>query len=202
MEASLNESHTLTVLLRRFSGGDRTVEDTMLRRVLPQLHRVAIGILSRKFRPSGLMPAELINEAWAGNLHRGGWKIESRQHFYAIAALAMRNVMVNFARARMAQRRGEGCEPVPIDDDMSVAAPGNLEAVILAGLAMDQLEKHNSASARVVDLHYFAGFTLEDIAAITGLSFSEVRRRWEHGRDWLKGALASSQQARAATKHH
>lgn len=187
--ASTPSAHTLTRLLRRFSGGDQTVADEMLRSVLPELHRIATGMLRRQHGTAAFQPHDLIHEAWAKNLHRGGWKIENRQHFYAIAALAMRNVLIDYARSRTAHRRGSGVAPVDLSRNTEVPHPSELQSVVAAGLAMERLEKRDPASARIVDMHYFAGFTLKDIAEITGLKFTYVRQRWEFGRDWLKDSL-------------
>jgi RNA polymerase sigma factor (sigma-70 family) len=105
--------------------------------------------------------------------------------------LAMRRVLVDFARSRLAQRRGDGEAPTSLDENTLNRLPGNtdLESLVLIGSLMDQLEKANLGASRVVDLHYFAGFTLDEIAEITGLSLRQVRHRWEKGRDWLRDRM-------------
>jgi hypothetical protein len=123
-------------------------------------------------------------------LGKGGWQIQSRNHFYAIASLAMRRVLIDFGRARMTQRRGRGEELASSSRGTSVeAVAASPESLVQIGMLMDSLEKTNKEWARVVDMHYFAGFTLEEIAEISGLTLRQIRVRWEKGRDWLKDHL-------------
>jgi RNA polymerase sigma factor (TIGR02999 family) len=184
-------SPSLTKQLQSYSGGDREIAETVLREVLPRLHQIAVRELRRERYVTPLSPTELINEVWLRNLRKGGWQINSREHFYAIAALAMRRVLVDFARNRLAQRRGDGETPDSLEFNSSVssAAKSDPESIVQIGMLMDQLEQANREAARVVDMHYFAGFTLDEIAQITGLTFRQVRHLWEKGRDWLKDRL-------------
>jgi RNA polymerase sigma factor (TIGR02999 family) len=187
-QAALSSIDSLTEQLRLYSDGDKEVAEAVLREVLPKLHQIAVRELRRERYIAPLSPTELINEVWMRSINKGGWKISSRQHFYAIAALAMRRVLVDFARTRLAQRRGSGQVPDSLEGEhLNKRAEGtDLESMIRIGILMDQLEKADLQSARIVDMHYFAGFTFEEIAEITGLSFRQVRHRWEKGRDWLK----------------
>ena len=183
----VESSPSLTKQLQSFSGGDRQVAETVLREVLPKLHQIAVRELRRERYVAPLSPTELINEVWLRSLRKGGWQINSREHFYAIAALAMRRVLVDFARNRLAQRRGDG----DAQDSLEAKAPlsaGNSdpEKLVQIGMLMERLEQVNGEAARIVDMHYFAGFTLEEISEITGLTFRQVRHLWEKGRDWLK----------------
>jgi RNA polymerase sigma factor (TIGR02999 family) len=185
------DSPLLTEQLRRYSGGDLEVAEAVLREVLPKLHEIAVRELRRERYIAPLLPTELINEVWIRSLRKGGWTINSREHFYAIAALAMRRVLVDFARSRLTHRRGDGATPDSLDET-AFAGQGvhsDLESMVQIGLLMDKLETVNLGAARVVDMHYFAGFTLEEIAEITGLTFRQVRHRWEKGRDWLKDRM-------------
>lgn len=187
----MNASPLLTEQLQRFSDGDREMAEAVLRQILPKLHQIAVRELRRERFIAPLSPTELIHEVWLKNLRVGGWKINSREHFYAIAALAMRRVLIEFARSRLAERRGGRIIQESLDD-VNPAAPSinaDLESMVHIGSLMDQLEKANLPASRVVDLHYFAGFTLEEVADITGLSFKQVRHRWEKGRDWLKDRM-------------
>jgi RNA polymerase sigma factor (TIGR02999 family) len=188
---AVTSSIFLTEQLQRYSGGDLEVAEAVLREVLPKLHQIAARELRRERYIAPLSKTELIHEVWIRSLSRGGWKITSRQHFYAIAALAMRRILVDFARNRLAQRRGNGKIPEPLDaiNISQIAETTDLESMVRIGLLMDQLEKNNLEAARIVDMHYFTGFTFEEIVEITGLSFRQVRQRWKKGQDWLKDRL-------------
>jgi len=187
----MTESPSLTQQLKLYSGGDQQIAETVLRAVLPKLHEIAVRELRRERQIAPVSPTELINEVWLRNLRKGGWQINDREHFYAIAALAMRRVLVDLARSRIAQRRGQGQSSLSLEEGStrSPVEASNPEAVVQAGILMERLEQFDPAAARIVDMHYFAGFTLEEIAEITGLTFRQARHRWEKGRDWLKKHL-------------
>lgn len=190
METLRENPPSLTERLQRLSNGDRLAAETVLREVLPELHRIAIRTLRGK-QHTCFSPTELINEIWLRHIGKGGWQINSRQHFYAIAALAMRQVLVDFARRQAAQRRGGLQAALPLDMNAPLANPEetNPEALIQVGILMDELEARHPEAARIVDMHYFAGFTLEEVSEITGLTLRRVRHRWARGRDWLKDGL-------------
>lgn len=184
-------SLSLTEQLRMFSGGEREIAEAVLRQVLPKLHEIAVRELRRERYIAPLSPTELIHEVWLRNLRKGGWEIHSREHFYAISALAMRRVLVDFARIRLTQKRGDGKTTESLDGQVSLPSTGTSdpESILQIGVLMDKLEKADREAARIVDMHYFAGFTFEEIAEITGLTFRQVRHRWEKGRDWLKDRM-------------
>jgi RNA polymerase sigma factor (TIGR02999 family) len=190
-DLTLEDPPSLTKQLQSFSGGDRDIAETVLREVLPKLHQIAIRELRRERYVMPLSATELINEVWLRSLRKGGWEINSREHFYAIAALAMRRVLVDFARQRLAVRRGDGEKTESLDENAprALAETPDLESVVQIGVLMDRLEKAHLSAARVVDMHYFAGFTLPEIAEINGLTLRQVRHLWEKGRDWLKDGM-------------
>lgn len=107
----------LTEQLRAFSAGDRSVAEAILREVFPKLRQIAARHLQKERSPAPVSPTELINEVWLRHLHKGGWRIESREHFYAIAGCAMRRVLVEFARNRLALKRGGRQETLALGDD-------------------------------------------------------------------------------------
>jgi RNA polymerase sigma factor (TIGR02999 family) len=187
----MDESSSLTKQLQSFSGGEREVAEAILREVLPTLHQIAVRELRRERYVAPLSPTELINEVWLRSLGKGGWQINSRDHFYAIAALAMRRVLVDLARQRLAKRRGDGEQPHSLDEAFSLerVEPPSAESIVQIGQLMERLEKTIPDAARIVDMHYFAGFTLQEVAGITGLTFRQVRHLWEKGRDWLKDRI-------------
>ena len=145
--------------------------------VLPKLHQIAVRQLSRERYHAPVTPTELINEVWIRSLHKGGWQVRHREHFYAIAARAMRQVLVDFARNRLAQSRGSGETAASLDETHTLASgptATRAEQVIEIGMLIDRLEEHDPAAARVVEMHHFARFTLEEIADVTKLSYRQV----------------------------
>lgn len=189
----MEESLSLTQQLQRFSEGDQEYAEAILREAIPKLHEIAVRQLRRERYAAPVSPTELIHEVWLRHLHKGGWRIENREHFYSIAGRAMRRVLVDMARKRLAQKRGAPDAPVSLDEGPSNGQPSvaSAEQVVEIGLLMEQMEKSDPEAAQVVDMHYFAGFTLDEIAGIHGVSFRQVRYRWEKGRDWLKDRVGT-----------
>ena len=181
-------SPDLTAQLRRCSAGDRDIAEAVLAEVLPELHKIAVQALRRERYIAPLDPTELINEVWIRNFSRSGWQVESRNHFFAIAAQAMRWVLVDNARHRLAQRRKDAQGAVSLDEvsGITLSTGAELDEIVRIGELMEKLEKHDRVAARIFDLHYFAGFSLDRIAELTGLTLRQVRSRWVKARDWLK----------------
>jgi RNA polymerase sigma factor (TIGR02999 family) len=182
---------SLTEQLQAFSGGDREMAEAILREILPKLHQLAVRHLRKERYLAPVSPTELINEVWLRHMHKGGWHIKSRDHFYAIAGCAMRRVLVDFARTRLALKRGAFDPPVLLDETAADDHPDPASAsqIVEIGLLMEKMGKARPDAVQVVDMHYFAGFSLEEISEITGLSVRQVRHRWEKGRDWLKDQM-------------
>src|SRR5580698_4407013 len=146
---------SLTEQLRRFSSGDRNIADAVFSEVLPKLRDIAVRQLQRERYVAPYCPSELINEAWLKSLRHGGWQIRDREHFYAIAGLVMRQVLVDAARNRLAQRRGSGAPVAALDDLPPSMHPSvkNDEQLVEIGLLLEKLDKKTPEVARVVDLH-------------------------------------------------
>jgi RNA polymerase sigma factor (TIGR02999 family) len=186
----MDGSISLTEQLQMFMRGDTAATDALLREVLPRLHEIAVRELKRERYVAPLSKTELIHEIWIGSLSRGGWQVRDRGHFFALACLAMRRVLVDLARKRLAERRGGGETALPLDASLLLAAPlKDVQQIVEIGIAMERLEAADPEAARVVDMHYFSGATLEEIAQETGFTFRQVRSRWERGRDTLKRML-------------
>lgn len=181
----------LTEQLRRYSGTERDIAEAVLREVLPKLHQVAVVALRRERSFAPISPTELINEAWLRSLHKGQWQVNNRNHFYAIAAIAMRRVLIDLARSRLAASNGGGIAPLSLEEQASgvQSKQANPESLVHLGTLMDKLDKNDPETARVVDMHYFAGFSVTEIAEITGWSERQVRSRWKKGQNWLKDRL-------------
>jgi len=188
----------LTELLRRFSEGDKELAEIILREILPKLHQIAVREVSRERVIAPLTPTELINEVWLRNLHKGRWTIQNRSHFYAIAAHAMRCVLVDMARRRLASTRGGGANHLSLDEQMDSVATGSIspDDIIEIDRLMLELDRKDPAIARIIEMHYFSGFSMEEIAEATGLTARQVRHLWDKGRSWLYKRLNQSRPPR------
>jgi len=182
---------SLTERLQSFMQGDRAAADALLREVLPKLRDIALRELKRERYVAPISKTELINELWLNNLSKGGWQINDQGHFYALASMAMRRVLVDLARKRLAARRGGGEATLSVEESGPLIGTSmqQAEQIIAIGILMDRLEVKDADAARMVDMHYFAGFTLDEIAQETGFTLKQVRSRWERGLKWLKRML-------------
>lgn len=192
---------SLTELLQRYGSGERDMADGLFREIWPTLRQLALRQLNRERFAAPVSPTELINELWLRNLNRGGWNITSRDHFYAIVSVAIRRVLVDLARQRLAASRGFGEVPVPLDEDLASATPSNddLEEIVSIGILIERLEKKDRLGALIFDMYYFAGYTFEEIAETTGLTVRQVAYRWTKSERWIKTRLLPKSNSRVKT---
>jgi RNA polymerase sigma factor (TIGR02999 family) len=187
----MSASASLTERLQLFMQGDPAVVDALLDEVLPKLREIAFRELKRERYMAPISRTELVHEIWISALSKGVWSIRDRGHFYALISLAMRRVLVDMARKRLAVRRGGGETTVSLDEAGPLIGTfgQDAERIVEIGILMERLEGKDPDAARMMDMQYFSGFTLEEIATETGLTVKQVRSRWERGMKWLKRAL-------------
>lgn len=197
--AKRHAGHEVTELLRAWGGGDAQATESLVRLVYAELRRQAQLALRREDEGHTLQPTALVHEAWLrlGDQHNARW--ESRTQFFALAAQMMRRVLLDHARTRHALKRGGGAVLVSLGGaDGSLAEPGSpaaegssLDAVELIALndALERLAVLDPQKARLVDLRYFAGFSIPEAAAALGVSTATVGREWAIARMWLRREL-------------
>ena len=173
----------VTLLLRAMKGGDASAAEKLLPLVYTELHRLARHYMRRERADHTLQPTALINEAYL-RLARDNIDWQSRQHFVGVAAHVMRRVLVDHARAHNAEMRGGELQRVELDEGLAVSRERSDEVLALHD-ALNRLEELNPRQARVVELRYFAGLSVEEVAAITDMSARSVKRDWAIARLWL-----------------
>jgi len=182
---------SVTELLQNFSvTRDREIAEIILREVEPALRKIAAGALRGESKVKPLSPTELINEAWVTRLHKGQWSIRDRGEFFAIAARAMRLILVDLARRRLARKRGDGAAVIPLD--LWTETAGNSatpEQIVAIHEILGKLAAADPAAATVFELKYYLGFTVEEIADHLSLTARQVRHRLDKAEDWLKKRL-------------
>lgn len=181
----------LTALLRRASGGDRDAFDTLLPYVYDELKSVAHRRLAAERDAHTLDTTALVHETYFKLVEQDRVEWRSRAHFFAIAARAMRRILIDYARQRNAERRGGGAEKVSLDHAPGIPAPGVVgeeRALDLIALddALDRLAQFNARGAEVVLYRYFGGLTHRETAEVLGVSEVTVRRAWTASRAWLR----------------
>jgi RNA polymerase sigma-70 factor, ECF subfamily len=173
----------VTLLLRAMKSGDNSAADKLLPLVYNELHRLARSYMQRERQDHTLQPTALINEAYL-RLSRDNVDWQSRQHFIAVAANVMRRVLVDHARAHNAEMRGGERQRVELDEGLAVSLERSDEVVLLHE-ALNRLEKLDPRQAKVVELRYFAGLSIDEIAAVLNMSSRSVKRDWALARLWL-----------------
>jgi len=186
----MNDRTSVTTLLHDAGRGERTAFDRLFPMVYASLRRIASGALRRERRGHTLSPTALANEAYMrlAGLRRVAWR--DRAHFFAVAARAMRRVLVNHAVARRAQKRGSGAPAVDIDS-VAIVTDDRLEQVLAVHEALERLQKIAPDAARVVECRVFMGLTIEETATAMELSPATVKRHWTVARAWLTRELLS-----------
>jgi RNA polymerase sigma factor (TIGR02999 family) len=175
----------ITVLLREISSGRVGALDDLLPVVYEQLKSLAHRRLVREYDPSTLATTGLVHEAYlklVGNADRIDWK--DRNHFYAVASRAMRQVLVGRAIARKAIKRGDSAEHVSVDDFIPMSED-RADELIALDEGLDELSRFSPRLAQVVDLRYFGGFSIAEAAEVLGVSEATVNRDWRVARVWL-----------------
>ena len=175
----------VTDLLRRWDEGTPADREQLVALVQGELRRIAAGYLRRERRDHTLQPTALVNEAYLRLIHDRPLTWENRAHFYGIAARLMRQILVDHARKRRAQKRGLG---VRAERSISaVADPSAAPDVDLLALhgALEDLAVLDARQARIVELRYFGGLTEAAVADVTGLSPATIRREVAAARFWL-----------------
>ncbi len=180
----------VTVLLDRARAGDAEAFDQMVSRLYGELRAIAHAQRRRLGASDTVNTTAVVHEAYAKL--EGGGDFADRDHFLRVASRVMRSVIVDYARAQRATKRGGTGRPVPLDAAGPVGALDRLDPaeVLSVDLALEELERLDPEAARITELRYFAGLTIEETAQALGLSPMTVKRRWALARGWLYDRLA------------
>jgi len=187
-----SSSAEITQLLRDWQEGSREALDRLVPLVYDELHVIAARHLAGE-RPNGtLQTTALVNEVYLKLIDQRRVDWQNRAHFFAIAAQLMRRILVDDARHRLREKRGGGAVIEGLDD-VAVPAPAPpIDAVDALALdrALQELEALDPQQARIVELRYFGGLTLEEAATVLDISPSTVKREWAIAKGWLYRALS------------
>ena len=156
--------------------------------VYDELRRIAAGYIRRERPGQTLQATALVNEAFVRLASERPRPFANRQHFVAIAALSMRQILVQRARARKAAKRGGAPDRVTLDENLVSTEPPDVDVLALDE-ALTRLAAFDPQQARIVELRYFGGLTVEETAEVVGISPATVKRQWAMARAWLKRAV-------------
>lgn len=176
-------------LLRRWGQGDVAARDQLVSHVYEELRFIAQRALAREQNAHTLQPTALVHEVYVRLLGQSAIEIRDRGHFFAIAASVMRHILVDHARARLAQRRGGGAIQVELKDSSAAVHPD--PDVLAIDQALTRLEAIDERKCRVVEMKFFAGLTEHEIAAALGVARATVERDWTFAKSWLQVQMDS-----------
>jgi RNA polymerase sigma-70 factor (ECF subfamily) len=174
----------ITRLLRSAAGGERRDVDALMSAIYEDMRRLAIGHMRAERANHTLQPTALVHEAYIRLLaqHSTDWK--DRVHFFAIASRVIRRILVDHAREKLAAKRGGGGGRIALDD-VEVAAPTRDVDLVALDLAMNELAAIDPTQAQIVEMRYFGGLTIEEIAEALSIGKRSVDRHWAAARAWL-----------------
>lgn len=181
-------SPDVTQLLRRWSAGDADALHSLLPAVEGELRRLALSYMRRERSAHTLEPGALVNEAYLRLVDQRQVQWVSRGHFMAIAAQAMRRVLVDHARGHVAAKRGGGADRVTLSGLPAGEVVADVDAIALH-TALERLAALDPRQAKVVELRYFAGLSVEEVGEVLAISPATVKREWSTARAWLARAL-------------
>ncbi len=179
----------ITLLLQRWRQGDETALQDLAPLVYGELQRIAQTFL-RNQPGHTLQPTALVNEAWLKLFHGAAWDFTGRAHFLAVMSRAMRQVLIDHARSAGAAKRWGGQQRVAWDATIELAENGDRPLQVLeVDRALQALALENPSLAQVLEMHYFAGMTAEEVAAVVDRSAEAVRHEIRLARAWLRREL-------------
>jgi RNA polymerase sigma factor (TIGR02999 family) len=200
-EGEEEESGEVTRLLKRWSEGDKSALDELWPMVYEDVRRLARQQMARERSSHTLQGTALVSEAFIRLAGQRAMDWQNRQQFLALAAQIMRRVLVDHARQRNAQRRGDGAVRLSLSDTQAALEADEAQAIqslnddsldlLAIDSALTRLEQIDAPQSQIVELRYFGGLTLEETASVAGVSLATVKREWAMARAWLRRELAA-----------
>jgi RNA polymerase sigma factor (TIGR02999 family) len=186
---TMRPPHDLTVMLEAASRGDRGAADRLLPLVYDELRAQAAAYLKRERPNHTLQATALVHEAYLRMVDQTRAQLGGRVHFFAVAATMMRRVLVDHAKARSAEKRGGGGLRLTLDESAEAAVGGEATDLVALDAALEKLAALDPEQARLVELRFFAGMTMQEVAEATGMSERTAHREWVIAKAWLRGEI-------------
>jgi RNA polymerase sigma factor (TIGR02999 family) len=170
--------------LRNWREGDDSARDQLMGIVYEELRKQAARYLRRERPDHTLQPTALVHEAYIQLIDQSRVNWESRAHFFGAAARLMRRILVDHARAHQAEKRGGGEDKLALDEAIGVSEARDVNILALND-ALDELARMDAQQSHIVELRYFGGLSIEETAAVIGVSPATVKREWSMAKSWL-----------------
>lgn len=186
-----------TRLLRAVSAGDREAAEELAPIVYEEFRRIAERAMAREGPDHTLQPTALVNECYLRLIDQDRVKWRSRTHFFAIGARAMRRILVDHARKKLRDKRGGGRHRITLDEAVALSARRD-EDVLAVDEALTELVELDPRQAEIVELRFFGGLTMAEVAESLGVSKRTVEADWTMVRAWLRRKLSEEHQGESA----
>jgi RNA polymerase sigma factor (TIGR02999 family) len=190
MTTPSRSAQEFTQLLGDWSGGDAGALEKLIPLVQPELHRLAHYYMSRERAGHTLQTTALLNEAYLQLTDKTQLRWRNRTHFVAVAAQLMRRIMVDHARARHALKRGAGAIRVTLDET-ALVTEDRAEELLALDEALEKLAEFDRRRCEIVEMRYFGGMTVEEIADVLKVHPNTVMRDWRAAKAWLYAELTT-----------
>jgi RNA polymerase sigma factor (TIGR02999 family) len=184
------ESTSVTQLLKAWSGGDQEALAELTPRVYLELRRIAAGYMRREAAGNTLPATALVHEVFLRLVEVDGVSWQDRAHFFAVSANMMRRILVDRARAKGMGKRGGGALHVNLEDVPELALGSRSREIVAVDEALDALAQIDPRKAKVIELRFFGGLSVEETAEVLKISPQSVMRDWKMARAWLLTELA------------
>jgi RNA polymerase sigma-70 factor (ECF subfamily) len=184
----MSAAHSVTQLLEQWNHGDREALDKLMPLIYEDLRKMARRYMGQQNPGHALQTTALIHEAYLHMVKQKEKHFQNRAHFFGVAALAMRHILVDYARERHTTKRGGGARHISLEEAALVTQERAAELVALDE-ALRELERLSTRQSRVVELRYFGGLSVEETATVLRISPDTVMRDWSIAKAWLRSAL-------------
>jgi len=185
-------THDVTQLLVAWGHGDEKARDDLMPLVYDELHRLAHRYM-RKERPGGtLQTSALVHEAYLRLIDQKHVQWQNRAHFFAIAAQMMRRILVDYARGRRNQKRGGDLVRITLDE-AALISPDRIAGVVALDEALEGLAKLDPRKGQIVEMRFFAGLSIDEVAEILSVSPGTVMRDWTLAKAWLRREMTGEE---------
>ena len=197
----MGEPEDITKLLVAAREGNRQASDQLLPRVYDELRALAGSLMCQERRDHTLQATALVHEAYLKLVDQTRAQWHDRDHFFAVAAQALRRILVDHARAHNREKRGGGQARVPLQDEVVAFYEGQVDLIALDE-ALVQLAARHPEHARVVEMRFFAGLTVDEIAGVLNVTSRTVANKWRFARAWLQQALSGDGESATPQEDH
>ena len=181
----------VTQLLARWADGERAALDALMPVVYAELRKIADAFLRRERSGHTLQPTALVHEAWLRLVRQDQPSFDHRKQFYALAAQMMRRILVDHARTVNAEKRGGGLVRTTLEEAVEVCADRTVEFLVLDE-ALTRLARVSARQAQVIELRYFGGMNVEEMAGLLGVSPATISRDQRTAEAWLSHAMSDA----------